>query len=198
MKLVSVAEFWDGEAGTFDRQPDHGLNDPSIRAAWSGLLLPLLPAYPVRVADVGCGTGSLSLLLAEAGHQVHGLDISPEMVDKAREKFATSGYSADILVGDAGASPWTPGTFDVVITRHVLWAMPDPDAALTRWLELLVSGGILILVEGLWWTGAGMSAAQVSDVVLRHRAAVEVTMLDDPIFWGGPIRDERFIIVSRR
>jgi SAM-dependent methyltransferase len=198
MSSVTTAEFWDGEAGVFDEQPDHGLGDPSVRAAWSGLLLPLLPALPARIADIGCGTGSISLLLAEAGHRVFGLDISPAMVDKAKEKFATSGYSADILAGDAAAPPWTPGSFDVVITRHVLWAMPDPDAALIRWLDLLAPGGILILVEGLWWTGAGMSATQVSDLVLRHRVAAEVTMLDDASFWGGPIRDERFITVSRR
>jgi hypothetical protein len=43
-----------------------------------------------------------------------------------------------------------------------------------------------------------MSAAQVSELVLRHRVAAEVTMLDDASFWGGPIRDERFITVSRR
>jgi SAM-dependent methyltransferase len=198
MTAVNSAEFWDGEAGAFDQQPDHGLDDPSVRAAWSGLLLPLLPALPARIADIGCGTASVSLLLAEAGHRVFGLDISPAMVARAREKFATSGYSADILVGDAAAPPWTPGSFEVVITRHVLWAMPDPDAALIRWLDLLAPGGILILVEGLWWTGAGISAAQVSELVLRHRVAAEVTMLDDASFWGGPIRDERFITVSRR
>lgn len=198
VSTVTSAEFWDGEAEVFDEQPDHGLNDPSVRAAWSGLLLPLLPAHPVRIADIGCGTGSVSLLLAESGHHVFGLDISPAMVAQAEEKFATSGYSADILVGDAAAPPWPPGTFDVVVTRHVLWAIPDPDAALQRWLNLLAPGGILVLVEGRWWTGTGMSASQVSDVVLRQRMEAEITMLDDASFWGGPIRDERFIMVSRR
>jgi SAM-dependent methyltransferase len=140
----------------------------------------------------------VSLLLAESGYRVFGLDVSPAMVAKAREKFATSGYSADILVGDAVAPPWSPGSFDVVITRHVLWAMPDPDAALHRWLDLLVPDGILILVEGRWWTGAGMSATQVCELVLRRREEAEVTMLNDASLWGGPIRDERFITVSRR
>jgi hypothetical protein len=76
--------------------------------------------------------------------------------------------------------------------------MPDPDAALHRWLDLLVPDGILILVEGRWWTGAGMSATQVCELVLRRREEAEVTMLNDASLWGGPIRDERFITVSRR
>jgi SAM-dependent methyltransferase len=194
---MNSAEYWDGEASSFDEKPDHGLRDPSVRAAWSALLLPLLPALPARVADIGCGTGSVGLLLAEAGHQVFGLDISPGMVAKAKEKFAAAGYAAEILIGDAASPPWSAESFDVVITRHVLWAMPDPDAAIARWLDLLSPGGVLILVEGRWWTGTGMSAGHISDLVLHHRVEAHVTMLNDASFWGGPIRDERYVVVSR-
>lgn len=197
MSAVTSAEFWDAEADAFDEEPDHGLRDPLVRAAWSGLLLPLLPVAPAQIADIGCGTGSISLLLAEAGYRVSGLDISPAMVTKAKEKFATWGFSAEFVVEDATEPPWLPGSFDAVITRHVLWAMPDPDEALVRWINLLAPSGILLLVEGLWSTGAGMSAAQVCDLVLHNRAHVEVTKLDDASFWGGPTQDERFIVVSR-
>jgi SAM-dependent methyltransferase len=195
---MGAAGYWDEEAERFDEQPDHGLRDPSVRAAWAGLLLPLVPCASARVADLGCGTGSVSLLLAEAGHCVSGLDISPVMVGKARLKFASAGYEADIIVCDAATPPWPPASFDVVMTRHVLWAMDDPDAALTRWLTLLSPGGVLVLVEGLWWTGGGMGASEVTDLVLRHRAEAEVVVLDDSRFWGGPVRDERFAVVSRR
>ena len=192
---VPAADFWDAEADTFDLAPDHGLSDPDVRSAWSALLLPLMPAPRTRVADLGCGTGSLSLLLVEAGHRVSGLDISPAMIDRARTKLA--GHEADFTVGDAAVPPWPPATFDVVLTRHVLWAMDDPDAALTRWIDLLAPGGSLVLVEGRWWTGAGLSAAQVTDVVLRHRTEAEVRVLDDAALWGGEITDERFVVISR-
>jgi SAM-dependent methyltransferase len=157
-----------------------------------------MPSQSARVADLGCGTGSVSLLLAEAGHIVSGLDISPAMVVKAREKFAASGYEADLIVGDAAAPPWPAASFDVVFTRHVLWAMDDADAALTRWLDLLAPDGLLVLVEGIWWTGAGMSAVEVTDLVRHHRNDAEDFVLDDPALWGRPVKDERFIIVSRR
>ena len=195
---MGAAEYWDGEAERFDEQPDHGLRDPGVRAAWAGLLLPLMPCAAARVADLGCGTGSVSLLLAEAGHRVRGLDISPAMVGKARLKLAASGSEADVTVGDAATPPWPLDSFDVVMTRHVLWAMDDPDAALRRWLTLLAPGGVLLLVEGLWWTGGGMGAGEVTDLVLRHRAEAEVVVLNDPAFWGGPVQDERFAVVSRR
>lgn len=194
---MTAAEFWDAEAGDFDLAPDHGLHDPAVRAAWSSLLLPLMPVPHARVADLGCGTGSLSLLLTEAGHRVAGLDISPKMVRLALDKFGAAGHEADLRVGDAAVPPWPAASFDVVMSRHVLWAMADPDAALARWIELLAPGGALVLIEGLWWTNAGMSAAQVSEAVLGHRCEAELRMLDDAAFWGGAISDERFAIISR-
>jgi len=71
-----VTNIWDAEAATFDEQPDHGLRDPQVWAAWSDLLLPLMPPAPSAVVDVGCGTGSLALLLVQAGHVVCGVDLS--------------------------------------------------------------------------------------------------------------------------
>jgi len=198
VRRVSEEEFWDGEAKAFDERPDHGLRDPAVRTAWSELLLKLLPVVPARVADVGCGTGSLSLLMAEAGHEVHGLDISPAMVKLAREKLAEAGYMAEFSVGDASAPPWARGSFDAVLTRHVLWAMVDPDVALSRWLGLLTPTGRLVLIDGRWWTEAGMTAADVSKLVLRHRKEAEVTLLNDATLWGGSISDERYVLVSRR
>jgi SAM-dependent methyltransferase len=195
---MTAEEFWDGEARAFDEQPDHGLRDPSVRNAWGELLLRLLPTAPARVADLGCGTGSLSLLLAEAGHEVTGLDISPAMVKLAREKVTGAGYIAEFSVGDAATPPWAGGSFDVVLTRHVLWAIDNPDVAIMRWLDALAPNGRLVLIEGRWWTDAGMTAADVSKLVLRHREEVEITVLNDAALWGGPISDERFAVVSRR
>ena len=62
--------FWDAEAATFDDEPDRGLRDPVVREAWRELLVELLPPVPAEVVDLGCGTGSLAVLLAEAGYRV--------------------------------------------------------------------------------------------------------------------------------
>lgn len=75
---------WDDAATTLDHSADHGLTDPPVRAAWSELLRRALPQAPARVADLGCGTGSIAILAAELGHRVDGVDFSEQMLQKAR------------------------------------------------------------------------------------------------------------------
>jgi SAM-dependent methyltransferase len=191
-------ELWDAEAEAFDDAADHGLRDPEVRRAWADLLLPLIDGRGVRVADLGCGTGTLSVLLAvEGGHVVSGVDFSPEMIRRAREKSERTTPTPVFTVADAATPPLPARTFDVVLARHVLWAMPDPAAALENWIELLVPNGILILVEGRWHTGVGLTADECVRLVSARRREVQLRPLGDPSYWGGPTSDERYLIISR-
>ena len=194
--MSDVARYWDEQASSFDEAPDHRLGDPAIRAAWASLLAPLIPPAPARVADVGCGTGSLSVLLAEAGHVVSGIDVAAGMITRARAKAAAAGVDAEFEVGDAMAPPWPRATFDVVLARHVVWALPDQALGLGRWLELLRPGGRLVLIEGRWWTGAGLAADELLALVRAHGRTASITPLPDADLWGGPITDERYVLVS--
>jgi SAM-dependent methyltransferase len=190
-------QYWDAQAATFDDEADHGLRDPAVRQAWAELLLPLLPRT-ARVADLGCGTGSLSLLLAQAGHDVHGIDLSPRMIEAAQAKAAVAGVAARFSVADAAAPPVEAGSVDVVLVRHVLWAFESPGDVLASWMTLLAPGGRLLLVEGRWSTGAGLAAADCETLVRRHRQEAQVRMLREPSYWGKDITDERYLLVSPR
>ena len=187
--------MWDGEAAAFDEPADHGLRDPAVRAAWRSLLVSLVPAAPARVADLGCGTGTLSLLLADEGYAVDGVDFAPAMVARAVAK-AAGRHDVRFGVGDAAEPPLEPGTYDVVLCRHVLWALPDPAAALRRWVDLLAPGGRLVLVEGRWSTGAGLTAAETVALVEATGRPAELTRLTDPVYWGRAITDERYVVRS--
>ena len=186
---------WDAEAATFDEAADHGLRDDAVRAVWRDLLLGVLPPAPARIADLGCGTGTLSLLLADEGYAVDGIDFSPEMVRRA---VAKAGGRDDVrfLEADAAAPPLAPGSYDVVLCRHVLWAMPDPTAALRTWLGLLAPGGRLVLVEGRWFNGAGLSALETTALLEGVGRRAEVTTLPEPVYWGREIDDERYLVLA--
>jgi SAM-dependent methyltransferase len=190
---VSDAARWDREAETFDEAADHGLADPACRAAWRELLLGALPEPGARVADLGCGTGTLALLLAEEGYAVTGLDFSPEMVLRAQAK---AGHVAELVQGDAADPPLERAGYDVVLSRHVLWAMPSPAAALERWIGLLRPGGRLLLVEGSWSTGAGLTSAETRDLVRATGRRAELQRLTEPVLWGHEISDDRYLVTS--
>jgi SAM-dependent methyltransferase len=192
-----VRALWDADAATFDDEPDHGLLDPTVRAAWREVLVGVLPASPGSILDLGCGTGSLAVLLAEMGHSVTGIDLSPRMIEQAREKARLHGVQIDLRVGDA-ASPGVSRAFDVVLTRHLLWALPDPGAAVAHWADLLAEDGRLVLIEGRWHTGAGLFADDVVALVSPHVARTRVQVLDDAALWGSPIADERYLVLARR
>jgi len=191
--------LWDAEAETFDDAADHGLRDPDVRRAWAHLLLPLIDGRGLQIADLGCGTGTLSLLLAsEGGHLVSGVDFSAEMIRRAREKGDRTIPKPAFTVADAADPPLAAGSFDVVLSRHALWAMPDPAVALRNWSELLKPTGMLILIEGRWNTGVGLTADECVRLVSELRNDVDLRVLDDPSYWGGPTADERYLIISRR
>jgi SAM-dependent methyltransferase len=189
-----TADEWDAYAESFDAEPDHGLENPETRAAWAELVLPQLPPAPATVADLGCGTGTLSVLLALSGYEVKGIDTSPRMLEVARRKAASAGVDAAFELADAAAPPYPAVSVDAVVVRHVLWALPDPAAAVERWAALLRPGGVLLLVEGCWSTGSGLSAAECERLVLAHLESVTVRRLEDPALWGHPIEDERFLV----
>ncbi|MFF8194134.1 class I SAM-dependent methyltransferase [Streptomyces bobili] len=188
---------WDAAAAAFDEEPDHGLRDPEVRAAWADRLRDWLPDRPGDLLDLGCGTGSLSLLAAERGHRVTGVDLSPAMVEQARTKLA--GRDAVFLVGDAAAPPVGEERFDTVLVRHVLWTLPDPGRTLRHWRDLLRPGGRLVLVEGVWGTVSpvGIPADRLTALLTPLAGHTRVERLsDDPRLWGRAVEDERYAVVA--
>ncbi|MEV7992304.1 class I SAM-dependent methyltransferase [Streptomyces sp. NPDC086077] len=188
---------WDARAAAFDDEPDHGLRDPGVRDAWARRLRSWLPGAPCDVLDLGCGTGSLSLLAAEQGHRVTGVDLSPAMVDLARAKLA--GRDAVFLVGDAAAPPVGRRRFDVVLVRHVLWTLPDQGGVLRHWRGLLRPGGRLVLVEGVWGTvtPVGLAAGRLRELLAPLAGSVRVERLSqDAALWGKAVDDERYAVVA--
>lgn len=195
MSADEQARLWDEAADTFDDEPDHGLRDPVTRAAWAARLAGWIPSGPWDVLDLGCGTGSLTALLARSGHRVTGVDLSPRMVELARAKLADAGLPATFVVGDAADPPTEP--VDVVLARHLAWALPDPSAALARWVALLRPGGALVLVEGRWGS-TGITATDLAALVGPLVSGLRVERLSaEEALWGGPVVDERYALVAR-
>ena len=142
-----VRDFWDADAGTYDQDPGHHPVSPLERSVWRGSLERLLPAAPASVLDVGAGTGFLSLLASELGYRVTAVDLSSRMLGQLRTKADQEHLTVETVEADAASVP--PGPFDAVMSRHLLWTLLEPLAALRAWHEAAPQGR-LVLVESLW------------------------------------------------
>jgi ubiquinone/menaquinone biosynthesis C-methylase UbiE len=145
-----IRHHWDRRAATFDERDGHGLVNDEQREAWHDLLSRLVGRAPQRVLDVGCGTGFLALRLAELGHIATGVDLSDQMIEQARGKAEQAALEIEFRVGDAAHLDSADEAYDLVVARHVIWNLPDPERGVTEWLRVLRPGGRLLLVEGKW------------------------------------------------
>ncbi|WP_052745448.1 class I SAM-dependent methyltransferase [Allosalinactinospora lopnorensis] len=149
-----VRQYWDWRAGSFRADiaatPD--------RAAWLDVYAEatrrLFPdrREPLRVLDVGSGTGFVALVFAELGHDVVAVEPAEAMREIAAKEIADAGFQVDLRAGYAHPLPDVGAGFDVVTCRNVLWTLTDPVAALRGWREVLRPGGAVLVSDGMWNT----------------------------------------------
>ena len=198
-RLQEARAYWDQAAASFDHEPDHGLHDPQVLHAWTELLKTWLPAHKIAVLDVGCGTGSLSVILAGLGYSVTGIDLSPTMLAQARAKGKALGHPSVFHVMDAATPQFAAHSFDAIVCRHLLWTLPDPAQVLQTWTDLLKPGGRLMLIEGYWSAGGGLHAAELVNALPSSVTMIAVQDLgDQPEYWGKKVTDERYAIIADR
>lgn len=136
-----LARAFDDQAARFERAPVQ--SDP---AALERLVRFTALEPDSAVLDAGCGPGLVAEVLLRAGHRVMGVDLSAEMIDRARRRCAAFGDRARferMSVFD----PALTGPFDAAVSRYVLHHVADPAAFILRQVELLQPGGVLVLSD---------------------------------------------------
>ncbi|HSB36774.1 MAG TPA: metalloregulator ArsR/SmtB family transcription factor [Thermoanaerobaculia bacterium] len=134
---------FDAVAGEWDR-----IQGPFYASgAREAALLRLVPRG-LTVADVGCGTGLLTLGLAAVAGHVHALDVSSRMVRLAREKVRRAGLSnVTVKRADVRTLPFAAGSLDAVFAFHLLRHLVRPGDALAEFGRVVRPGGRVVLVE---------------------------------------------------
>ncbi|HEV8439207.1 MAG TPA: class I SAM-dependent methyltransferase [Methylomirabilota bacterium] len=181
-----VAAHWGRRAPNFDEDFGHSIRTAAERAAWDRILdLVLAGRRALDALDAGCGTGFLAFELAARGHHVTGIDFAPAMLAEARRKAAERGVSIRFEEADAEQLPFAAGSFDLAISRHLLWTLPHPEAAIDEWIRVLRPGGRLVIVDGQFDVGASPGSSESA------RASAEYAAVGDRLpFFGGRPREE--------
>jgi ubiquinone/menaquinone biosynthesis C-methylase UbiE len=168
-----IREHWNWRAATFDRELSQGLHSDEQRNAWLRFLGELAGPPPQRVLDVGCGTGFLALLLAQLGHNVTGIDLSPQMLELARRKAARANAQIEFRLENAAALTDADATYDLIVERHVIWTLPDPAAGIREWLRVLRPGGRLAAMEEKFANNEALAKAYSHPVKAAASAIAE-------------------------
>ena len=95
------------------------------------------------VLDVGCDTGVVAITAARIGARVRGVDLTPELLERARENAAVANVEIDFREGDAEALSFGDATFDVVLSQFGHMFAPRPDVAIREMLRVLKPGGTI-------------------------------------------------------
>lgn len=94
-----------------------------------------------RVLDVACGTGVVAVTAARLGARVTGLDLTPELLERARENASIAGVDVDWHEGDVEQLPFGDAAFEVVLSQFGHMFAPRPGVAVAEMLRVLSPGG---------------------------------------------------------
>ena len=119
--------------------PLEALTTPSAArlASWAGV------RAGERLLDVACGTGVVAVTAARAGARVTALDLTPELLARARENAQIAGVDIDFHEGDVEELPFGDAAFDVVLSQYGHMFAPRPDVAISEMLRVLKPGGTI-------------------------------------------------------
>jgi SAM-dependent methyltransferase len=130
---------------------------------------------------VGCGTGVVAVTAARIGANVTGLDLTPELLIRARENAQLAHVAIDWHEGDVEELPFENARFDVVVSQFGHMFAPRPDVAIQEMLRVLKPGGTIAFST---WPPELMVGSMFT-LVGRYAPPPSVTVAPPPL-WGEP------------
>lgn len=145
----SICDYWDSRSSGFsDAVVDEMRERGDDVACW---VAGITGIHSGRVLDLGCGPGFFSIPLESAGYDVVGIDYSSEMVARATENAADAGVQPVFLRMDAQSMSFPNESFDMVVSRDVLWTLEHPEKAYSEILRILKPNGKALISDGNYY-----------------------------------------------
>jgi SAM-dependent methyltransferase len=134
-----------------------------------------------RVLDVACGTGVVAVTAARLGARVSALDLTPPLLERARENAQLAGVDIDPREGDVERLPFDDAAFDVVLSQYGHMFAPRPELAVSEMLRVLKPGGTIAFST---WPPE-LLVGRVFSLVARYAPPPPPGVAPPPL-WGDP------------
>lgn len=185
-----IREYWSRRSETFDKAFGHRIPQGPEFDAWADAVRTHVGDRPLKVLELACGTGEVTNVLLSLGHDVTALDFSEAMLGVATAKHKGR-ERLRFLMADAENTMEPDATYDLVVCRHLVWTLTQPEQALNDWFRVLKPGGRLLVFDGDWAkpTRMGRLASRLIRVVDRFKGT-------DP-FYDGAMSERHSRIMER-
>lgn len=165
-----IVHYWEKRSGDFLEHKRAELHSP-MAERWLCEIRGRIPkGKKLSILDVGCGAGFFSVLLAQEGHQVTGVDLTPDMIENAKKLAREENADCRFMVMDAENLDFSSDSFDLIVSRNLTWTLPDVRRAYKEWIRVLKPGGILLNFDANY----GMSDFTDMSVLPENHAHQEI------------------------
>ncbi len=146
--LDEIKDYWTGRAENYSEcilddletgKSDHWLNIIGEHADLS---------KPMKILDIGTGPGFFPMLLKGRGHDVTAIDYTQAMLDIAKKNCEESGAEVNLLRMNAQNLEFEDNTFDLILSRNLVWDLERPRQAYREWLRVLKPNGKMLTFDG--------------------------------------------------
>jgi len=168
LKARLKATWMAGDYDRFSRYMEHG-----ARIFYEQLDVPA----GCQLLDVACGSGQLALWAARDGVNATGVDIAPNLVQRAQARANAEGLKARFVEGDAEGLPFEDASFDVVVSLVGAMFAPRPEFVARELLRVCSPGGMIAMGN---WTPAGF----IGQMFKTFAKFIAPSGMPAPVLWG--------------
>ncbi len=140
-------EYWSGRAAEYSRLHMDSYESDKRKAFAEQVAMSIPDCDNIEALDLGCGSGFMSMILADANCRVTGIDFSEDMLVLARQNLAQRGYEATLLRMRAQELAFPDGSFDFVVSRNVTWMLEGVDSVYAEVMRVLKDGGVFLNLD---------------------------------------------------